>query len=170
MTANLPRQLAHSDFRQLPINSSARPISNPSIMPTPMTITMTKQNRLLNTSQATITSADFASSDNDDNNHDDGLDFKTILPKNQASIVTMTTTTTTTTPSAIKSPISVKHSVIDSQTYKLTMTINRLKLSDFGEYTCIAINSNGQSDASVIIDCKYCLIYTRFLPQIVRSV
>lgn len=58
------------------------------------------------------------------------------------------------TPSASKSPISVKHSVLNDNTYKLTMTISKLKQSDFGEYTCIAVNSMGQSDSSLIIDGK----------------
>lgn len=123
-----------------------RPISNPSNAGS-------KSNRILNTNQEATSMGNNSENNYSDNDRSDYFQMNaqptTTWLQNNANYAHSAI------PSAIKSPISVKHSTIDPYTYKLTMTIKLLKYSDFGVYTCIAINSLGQSDASVIINCKF---------------
>lgn len=51
--------------------------------------------------------------------------------------------------------VSVKQIAVNSYTYKLKLTIARMHLADYGQYSCISSNSMGQSEAHVIITSKF---------------
>lgn len=50
--------------------------------------------------------------------------------------------------------ITVKQTAINPYTYKLKLTIAKMQLDDYGKYSCIATNSLGTHESSVIVTSK----------------
>lgn len=56
--------------------------------------------------------------------------------------------------------ISVKQTAINSFTYKLTLSINKVTHNDFGTYVCSSTSALGTSEATIVVSGKLSKIYT----------
>lgn len=54
-----------------------------------------------------------------------------------------------------KAYVTVKQTAINLYTYRLRMTISRMQLEDYGEYSCISSNSMGASESSITVTSAY---------------
>lgn len=68
-------------------------------------------------------------------------------PQSQA-VRSVTTSTNT------RAYVTVKQTALNSYTYLLKMSISRMHLEDFGQYTCVASNAMGESESSIAITSK----------------
>lgn len=53
-----------------------------------------------------------------------------------------------------KASVSVKQSAVNSYTYKLKLTVSKTQPEDYGEYSCIASNSIGNSESMITVTSK----------------
>lgn len=51
--------------------------------------------------------------------------------------------------------VTVKQTAINAYTYKLKISIAKMRPADFGEYICLSSNSMGNSSARVLVKSKF---------------